>query len=216
MATTVEYRHPEPPDRPEPAEAAMIASLRVVPLLLALTALAAPVRAQEAEPEPDSATLPGRTEWGIVLGGGDGKVFDPARTDTGLLLGGLRWAHHLGSGPGPLAIVVELLPLFTVSQDPRAWGGGLDLLLRYGPGDGKWRPALIGGAGLAVTHERVPPGETHVNFMPQIGAGLRRMLGDDLAVDLEYRFHHLSNAGLSESNPGINSHMALVVVSWLR
>ncbi|MFW6198761.1 MAG: acyloxyacyl hydrolase [Acidobacteriota bacterium] len=211
---------------------------RLLCVLAILTLLAAPARAQQIEPdvreeagrqnesqqqqEPErGAELQRReeqprTEWGILIGGGDGKVFDPSRTNTGLLLGGVRWGRDLGGGPGPVSLLVELLPLFTVSQQSRAWGGGLDLLLRYTPGDADWRPAFLGGIGMVVTDERVPPGETHLNFMPQVGVGLRRMLADDVALTLEYRFHHLSNAGLSESNPGINAHMAVFVVSWLR
>lgn len=182
---------------------------RIPALLLAITTLAAPAAAQEAEG-------PGhRGEWGVLAGAATGKVFDPARTETDLALAGFRWGRRLGARPGPVAVLVEVLPVFTVSQRPRAWGPGLNLLLRYTPGSGAWRPLLLGGVGLVVTNEKVPPGETHLNFTPQVGAGLRRMLSDDLVLTVEYRFHHLSNASLSESNPGINSHMGLLVLSWL-
>ncbi len=51
-----------------------------------------------------------------------------------------------------------------------------------------------------------------LNFVYEFGVGLRmRRLGTG-GVVVGYRRHHVSNAGIAEVNPGLNSHMLLVGV----
>jgi len=54
------------------------------------------------------------------------------------------------------------------------------------------------------------------NFTLQIGVGLRYVLSQRAALSVEYRFHHLSDAGLTESNPGFNADFLLVGFSLFR
>ena len=132
----------------------------------------------------------------------------------------LRLGVHFGatfSGRmrGNFSIVAEGVGI-VVDQQPRAAGGGLNLLIRYTWTSGRWRPSLLGGAGVVFTDEQVPPGETTHNFSPQAGVGVAYMLEPNWALSGEYRFHHLSNKGATETNPGINSHLVLFGVSWFR
>jgi lipid A 3-O-deacylase len=48
------------------------------------------------------------------------------------------------------------------------------------------------------------------NFIVQAGAGMHWRLTERLALTLQYRFHHISNAGIEEPNEGFNTHMLLV------
>ena len=162
---------------------------------------------------------PSKTIELAALGGyATGNVFDADRTPTrfGQLLG--RFAFHFsatGSGwrRGNFAVVVEGV-VIGIDQDPRATGGGLNVLARYTWAADRWRPMFLAGAGLVVTDEDVPPGETTLNFTPQGGVRLQYLIRENVALGGEYRFHHLSNNGQTATNPGINSHLVLFGVSW--
>ncbi|MFQ5744080.1 MAG: acyloxyacyl hydrolase [Acidobacteriota bacterium] len=172
-------------------------------------------------PEQSDGWRRGTTEVAILGGIAKGTVIDPQRTSTHFAQAILRYAFHfapIGSGKrrGNFSFVVEGVPVFTIDQDPRATGSGVNLLVRYTWAARRFRPMLIAGAGLVVTGNRVPPGETRLNFTPQAGLGFQYMLQPRFAIDIEYRFHHLSNAGRTEGNPGINSHLVLFGVSWFR
>ncbi len=159
-------------------------------------------------------------EFAVLGGFATGKVFDQNRTpvDFVQLLG--RWAIDFprrGNGAlrGHFGIVVEGVAI-GIDQEPRATGGGINLLFRYAWAAGRWRPIFMFGAGVVFTDERVPPGETTRNFTPQGGGGLQYFMTDRLAIGGEYRFHHLSNNSQTETNPGMNSHLVLFGVSWYR
>lgn len=53
------------------------------------------------------------------------------------------------------------------------------------------------------------------NFLPQAGAGISFPGGEKTAITFEYRFRHLSNAGLRMPNAGIDAHMLLVGVKFV-
>jgi len=58
----------------------------------------------------------------------------------------------------------------------------------------------LGGGTLFSTHE-VPPGTSAVNFRTHASLGLQVLSGPTV----EIRYEHISNAGLSVPNPGINT-----------
>lgn len=180
-----------------------------------------PVRAivDPGRSEPGWPT--GTMEWAILGGLGPGTVFDPPRTSVTTAQMLLRWAYHFGpmgrdGRRGNLAFLVEAVPLYTIDQEPRAYGGGVNLGLRYTLRRGSWMPSILAGVGALGTNDEVPPGEARLNFTPQGGVGLQYLLRPRLALGIEYRFHHLSNASRTESNPGINTHLVLVGLSWYR
>jgi hypothetical protein len=61
----------------------------------------------------------------------------------------------------------------------------------------------LGGGPLFTSHQ-VPTGTSAVNFTPSAALGMH-LLGDKHAFSLELRYLHISNAGLSDPNPGINT-----------
>jgi lipid A 3-O-deacylase len=63
--------------------------------------------------------------------------------------------------------------------------------------------AELSGGLLFTTHE-VPPGTSSVNFTPAAAFGVH-FLRDRFAWTLEARYLHISDAGLSRVNPGINT-----------
>jgi hypothetical protein len=200
---------------PEPATLALLPA----PATVAPLSAAAPGGQAQAGP-PFPAWPAGTVEIGGLGGYGTGKVYDPQRTPTSVALLAGRVAVHLGPLAdgwlrGNVAIVLEGVAM-TIDQEPRARGGGLNLLFRYTWAADRWRPSFFAGAGALFTDEPVPPRETERNYMPQTGVGLQYLVGERVAVGGEYRFHHISNNGQTESNPGINSHLLLFGVSWFR
>jgi hypothetical protein len=224
---------PLPAEARFPAQAALLAG----PLLPAGTPLpegtprpaGAPltggIQAPEAT-EQGAPTTPGTTQaWdagtlevGARGGYAVGKVYDAPRTPSRFAQLLVRLGVHFGATGsgwmrGNISIVAEGVGS-AIDQQPRAQGGGLNLLFGYTWAAGRWRPRFLGGAGILFTNREVPPGETTFNFTPQAGVGIDYLLNGRWALGGEYRFHHLSNKGKTETNPGINSHLFLFGVSW--
>jgi hypothetical protein len=65
-------------------------------------------------------------------------------------------------------------------------------------------PYIEAGAGTVFTSRDVPPGAYRVNFTSggAVGAHLLHGRGN---ISAEIRFMHISNAGLKNFNPGINT-----------
>jgi opacity protein-like surface antigen len=197
----------------------LVAAL-VSPALPGSTDAAVVPTAQEEAGQSVSEWDTGTLELGILGGYAVGKVFDPPRTPTRFAQALFRVGIHFGATfeglmRGNFALVAEGFGI-SVDQDPRATGGGVNFLLRYGWAGERWRPTLLVGTGVVFTDENVPPGENTYNFSPQAGIGLAYMLSENWSLGGEYRFHHMSNKGATESNPGINSHLFLFGISWFR
>ena len=109
---------------------------------------------------------------------------------------------------------VELLFELTNSIIFEGWGNylrGFTFLARYNfllPNP-KWRPYIQIGAGVVVNdaYEDTSQDEIGqlVEFTPQGSVGLRYFIDREWTLDVEAMFHHISNAGLSERNRGINA-----------
>jgi hypothetical protein len=79
----------------------------------------------------------------------------------------------------------------------RGWIGGDDLRLEADASAGVLR---FGTPLLAANAAKL-------NFVYEMGVGLRMSWLAQGGVVVGYRRHHVSNAGLAEVNPGLNSHM---------
>ena len=88
---------------------------------------------------------------------------------------------------------------------------GINFLVKYGH---FFTPVFVGfiegGPGIIYITQHIREQETQCNFASQIGAGIRYLLGEKWAVDGEYRFRHVSNAGIKHPNRGIDSHIFLL------
>jgi len=128
----------------------------------------------------------------------------------------LTFGAHLGrivaepSGPGFLRgdfeVAVEVLPVFLVFQETTTYSFSSTLLFRhYFSPDRRVRPFVSFGAGILFSTDPVPPPGSNFNFTPQGGVGVAWLREPRLAYLFEYRYVHISDAGLSLPNPGINS-----------
>lgn len=86
--------------------------------------------------------------------------------------------------------------------------------LRYDFATGhRWVPFIDGGAGVSATDIREPDLSTTFEFNLQAGAGIHYYLKNNLALTLQWRFIHLSNAGIKYTNLGVNSSTFLLGLS---
>jgi hypothetical protein len=95
--------------------------------------------------------------------------------------------------------------------EPRSgFGGGWAFALRYNfLRFGPLYPFFEGGLGVVgIDFDLEQP--DGLNFVVQAGGGAHWRIARRFALTLQYRFHHISNADLRKTNPGINTQMVLV------
>ncbi len=73
----------------------------------------------------------------------------------------------------------------------------------------KFQPYVKGGIGALYMSQHTLEQSTQYNFLPQGGGGIRYFLKDNVALNFEYRYRHLSNASLKSPNSGIDANMYL-------
>jgi hypothetical protein len=169
--------------------------------------LLAPIGRAQSESEPEA----GGHELQLWTGGGHG--INGTAANTGVWNVGLRygWVLTDPAGPGPLRgrfeYAVDVVPVFLVVQKTgTAYGFGLN------PFALKWNfvphhniaPYVDIGGGTLFTNNQVPPGTSRVNFTTSGAIGVH-FLQSKYNWSAELRFMHISNAGLTSPNPGINT-----------
>lgn len=149
----------------------------------------------------------------VQLWTGGGPSRNGGVRDIGVWNAGFRYGWILTEGLGPrflrgrLEYAVDAVPIFWFFQ-PRntALGAGLSPLALKWNFDAGSRvvPYFEAGAGVVFTSRDVPPGAYRVNFTTggALGAHFLRPRGNFSA---EIRYMHISNAGLTTYNPGINT-----------
>jgi hypothetical protein len=111
-----------------------------------------------------------------------------------------------GATPGVVTLGIEGM-FSRVFETSRAMELGGGVLLRYHLAVPGVRPyAEIGGAMLYSDLRRFDL-SARVLFAAQGAAGLELPLGGGMALNAGYRFRHVSNAGQSRNNPGLNSNL---------
>jgi hypothetical protein len=153
----------------------------------------------------------GGHEVQIFAGGGHSVA--GGRGNTGAFNAGLRYGWIL-TGPylpsflrGRFEYAVDAVPLFLIFQPANtAYGVGFDPLgLKWNfERHGHLSPYLELTGGVVYTNHDLPTGTNTVNFMDQAALGTH-ILGEKYNWSLELRYMHISNAGLSNLNPGINT-----------
>ena len=174
-------------------------------VLAAAVLLAAPLVLAQTRPEDGGRELQVWTGGGYSVPGGT--------SHTGVWNLGLRygWILTAPHGPGFLKgrfeYAVDAVPAFVVFQRANtAFGGGIN------PLNLKWEFATRGhvvpylelSGGTLFTNRDVPTGTDNINFTScaALGAHFLRQTSN---WSVEVRYMHISNAGLSDPNPGINT-----------
>jgi len=149
----------------------------------------------------------------IQIWAGGGHSVSGGRGDTGVLNAGLRYGWIL-TGPhlpgflrGRFEYAVDAVPVFLVFQPANtAYGVGFDpLALKWNfVRRGRISPYVELCGGTLFTNHEVPTFANTVNFTDQAALGMH-ILGAKRSVSLELRYMHISNAGLANLNPGVNT-----------
>jgi len=171
----------------------------------ALLTCSAPVARAQSGPEK------GDNELQAWIAGGHGT--NGIEQHTGVLIAGVRYGWILTDlhGPGFLSgrfeYAVDAVPVFIVFQPANAaYGAAVDPLALIW--DFKTRGHIVPYAelsgGALFTNTQVPAGTSRVNFTSSGGLGLH-FLGNKFNWSADIRFMHISNAGLTAVNPGINT-----------
>lgn len=128
--------------------------------------------------------------------------------DAGLRYGWILTGPHLsGILRGRFEYAVDAVPVFVVFQPANTAYG-----LSFNPLGLKWNlerhgrlsPYFELGGGALFTNHNVPTFTNNVNFTPSAALGTH-ILGAKYNWSIEVRYLHISNAGLAQPNPGINT-----------
>jgi len=104
---------------------------------------------------------------------------------------------------------------FHPEVDTDGWVVGLTPHLRYNFATGtRWIPFLDGGAGVTATGIRPSDLSGTFEFSLQPGGGGHWFLKDNLALTLETRYLHMSCAGISHPNLGLNGILGFLGPTW--
>jgi hypothetical protein len=149
----------------------------------------------------------------LQLWAGGGHSVAGGTSNIGLANLGVRygWILTRPHGPGFLKgrfeYAVDAVPMFLVFQPANtAYGVGVNPLgLKWTFATrGSFVPYVeLGGGTLFTTHD-VPSGTSTVNFTSGAALGTH-ILREEYNWSLEIRYMHISNAGLTSPNPGVNT-----------
>ena len=170
-----------------------------------------------AEPSPSGYALTkGTNDFSLWAGGSPHSVGNVENRH--MLLVGLRYGRVLGAWDWvTLEYTLDIFPAAVMFEpdDVRPgsstiYGAGLSplgLKLRFAQ-QSRIKPFLAASVGFIYSQHDIPlPDTSRFNFTPEIGFGLDFFITPKTALTIGYKFHHISNAGISSRNPGLNSHV---------
>ena len=107
--------------------------------------------------------------------------------------------------------------LFLYSQPETAVGGGAAAIGgRYHVWDDRgWTPYVVAISGLIWTNLSIPELDRVFNFQLIYGVGVRVVPLRGPGLIVEFRSHHISNAGTAGENLGVNAATVLTGVQWV-
>jgi lipid A 3-O-deacylase len=173
-----------------------------------------------------SKPLDGRP-WDLGLWGGGGFSVPGGTKDThamnlGARLGKVLTGDHLGSFlRGNFEWSADLMPVYYIWQPApaqNAYGAA------FNPLNLKWNftnsarnvPYLELGGGVLFSNHAVPLNTSHVNFLTHAALGFQFFNTERRAFTAAVRYEHISNAGLTTPNPGVNTVQFTVGMNWFK
>jgi len=192
--------------------------LRTLTVLL-MAVLIGPARAQSGAGSDDPRFAKGAHAW--TLGAGFGvqhRIFN-GTSDQQFALVQPRWSVNLtgrsGEGWKQGTLTLGLEAALGRALGPRGNVVALGPMLRYSfPSRGRVTPFVEAAGSFFWTNAEMPETPQRFTFTGAGGGGLSWRLGARDSFELAYRFHHISNAGFTEPNIGVNS--SFVLIGWSR
>ena len=210
----------------------------------ALLLCTAPVFAQTARPQISTNPLHKKGTWDLGVWVSGGHSVTGGTSGVGIFSTAFRVGKIIsverGRGwyRGNLEVAVDVVPLTLIFQktlqpppvciavfpspcplrDETVYGAGFTPLMT------KWNfsaaknftPYVELGGGLLFTKSDVPAFSSNVNFTPQIAFGVHLFTNNRRSLSLAGRYLHISNAGLGDLNPGINTIQFSLGYHWFR
>ncbi|HYX70389.1 MAG TPA: acyloxyacyl hydrolase [Terriglobales bacterium] len=189
------------------------------------SAQAAPAAALPAAPPASSsggaaAASQGNWEIGVTAGGGH-SIAGGVR-DTGVFNANVRLGYVLTHEHGPGALrgtfeyAGEVTPVNVIFQQTNVYGFSFTpVLLKWNfTSSPKVVPYVEIGGGVLFTTSDVPLLANNVNFTPQAAFGLQFFHKPNRAISAAVRFVHISDAGMTNFNPGINTLQFTLGYHW--
>ena len=199
----------------------------VIFLMLSLGSLSA--FAQSSKPlydEPLEKPLAHKPwDFGVWAGGGfsvPGGTKDTKTFDAGVRLGKVLTDDHLGGIlRGDFEWSADLIPVYYLWQPAPAQNA---YAAASNPVNLKWNftssartvPYLELGGGVLFSNHAVPLNTSHVNFVTHATLGFQFFNNQRRAFTAGVRYEHISNAGLTVPNPGINTVQFQVGINWFK
>lgn len=161
----------------------------------------------------------------------NGHVFGFAQ-ERHLTLTGVRYGRRVfAAGPVTLRFTAEFIPVANLTEPyagevptlsssakRRAVLGagfnpvGLQLELRTGT---RWQPFFESNGGFLYFERRILSSEaSRFNFTIALGGGAKFYLNERFALLAGYRYHHLSNANITNRNPGVDTQQVFGGISF--
>jgi len=175
-----------------------------------------PAHAEDLLPDPGTWSLGLKAGYGVSL---DNKGVDmaPAYLHIGYTLFKGQWwlvpAGSLEIGAEPFGSAYVSLKKKTAHGDGEA-GLALPVFTYYFDLGLGISPYFVGGLGLMYKDLHGYNMGGPFTFMETVGGGLTYFLDKNIAVNAEFRFRHMSNAGIYNDNAGLNSGLFLAGVSY--
>lgn len=170
----------------------------------------------------ETGVLDATSHWTILSGYGTshpGFGQTRARVETVDVV--LRYGYYLSGELGSSwyryrhKLLVEI-PFSYVMEPENETIEGVNFLAGWDfTAHGKLKPYFFAGGGLLYTDLKGPKLGSRLNGNYQAGVGLHYFIGGPYTLDIEYRLHHISNAGTAEPNEPINSSKIYIGVSFL-
>ncbi len=200
-----------------------ITRISAVFLCVAVLGFAAPSCAGDAEP---SSVAAAKGEFAFLTGygithEGIGSTDNQVQTFDAILRFGRFLTDELGKGSwyqGRHEVMVELPLHVAVDHDGRIMTGAY-LLGSYkltGLAGRQLYPYVFGGGGVLYVDLGLPNMGSRLDFNYQGGGGVQYLVRKDMAIQAEYRYHHVSNANIATPNEALNSSKFLIGVSFYR
>ena len=182
--------------------------------------------------------------WGQGGHSVSGGISNTSVGDAGFRIGKVLTEQHFsGWARGNLEYAIDLIPLYILSgpfkavpiavgtcvrgvkcgpafflEQTTTYGGAFNpFIARWNFTSGKrLAPFVELGGGVLFTNHDIPFGSSNVNFTPQAAIGMNIFTREKRAVSLDFRYEHISNAGLAKPNPGINTLQGGIGYHWFK
>lgn len=118
--------------------------------------------------------------------------------------------------PGLVQFVLEPFASYVYAPRNNAEIGN-NFLIKIGilPESMKLQPYFKGGVGIIYLTQHTIEQGTQFNFNESVGVGAHYFFKKNIALTLEYRYRHISNADIKRPNLGIQTNLVLCGISYV-